>query len=424
MSTRLRLETMSDVSQEILSARPHFMIRWGMTILLFVVAAIACPAWLIRYPDVIEGEIQLATFSEPKTVHAPMDGCIRTLSVREGDRVSADQEMAVIEDVTHLDDVASVESAVLGMEQMEGTLNVRETLVLGGIKNDYAAFLESLNTFRSQIALGHYQREKNLVSSQSAYLEELSGKLALSRKITEEKYALFQKEEEAYTRLFAQGLVSEGDLVVRQSRLSDVKNELVQIDQSMIRNEMEKRNFEDKLVGLERKRQELEGAVSQARGALLAAITEWRRKHVIRAPASGLVSLGKACSENNQIRSGDELMTIVPDGGSVKGKALLSQDNFGKITPGKLVTVDFLAYPAEQYGLVQGVVAGIPSMSRDKTFTIAVEFPDGLRTSMGKELPFRQGLVGRARILTREYRLIERVLSPLALIYQQNVGAP
>jgi hypothetical protein len=54
-------EIRSEAVQEILSYVPHWIIRWGITVILFTVAVILTVSWFIRYPDIIQTRITLTT---------------------------------------------------------------------------------------------------------------------------------------------------------------------------------------------------------------------------------------------------------------------------------------------------------------------------------------------------------------------------
>ncbi len=45
--------------QELISNKPGFLIRWGVTIFLFILIAIITATWFIRYPDIVSTKARL-----------------------------------------------------------------------------------------------------------------------------------------------------------------------------------------------------------------------------------------------------------------------------------------------------------------------------------------------------------------------------
>ena len=50
------LEIRSEEVQEIISHLPNGMVRWGLTVIFFVMSALLSVTWFIKYPDLLTGQ--------------------------------------------------------------------------------------------------------------------------------------------------------------------------------------------------------------------------------------------------------------------------------------------------------------------------------------------------------------------------------
>ena len=53
MPENKEIEIRSDEVQEILSAVPNWMIRWGITLIFGLIIMLVFISWFIKYPDII-----------------------------------------------------------------------------------------------------------------------------------------------------------------------------------------------------------------------------------------------------------------------------------------------------------------------------------------------------------------------------------
>ena len=75
-----------------------------------------------------------------------------------------------------------------------------------------------------------------------------------------------------------------------------------------------------------------------------------------------------------------------------------------------------------EYGILRGFVTDVspvPERLHDGSisYTLEIQFQEGLVTTYGKGLPFIQGMDGTAEIITEERMLIMAFLEPLKSIF-------
>jgi HlyD family secretion protein len=140
------------------------------------------------------------------------------------------------------------------------------------------------------------------------------------------------------------------------------------------------------------------------------------------APVSGSVTFTKFWSENQNVKAGEKVMTIIPaDEGSTLGKISLPLQGAGKVKVGNQVHVQFDNYPHMEFGVVKGFVSNISEVPDEGFYTVEVDFPLDLRTYYDITIPFSQNMQGNAEIYTDKKRLIERVLDPIRSAISKQV---
>ena len=81
-----------------------------------------------------------------------------------------------------------------------------------------------------------------------------------------------------------------------------------------------------------------------------------------------------------------------------------------------------------EYGLLTGVVeylSSVPENSSDPElspqYTAEVIFPQGMRTSYGKDVKLIQKMNGEAEIITEERSLIMRFIDPVVSLFKSGI---
>src|SRR5688500_4454699 len=87
----------SDEVKEIVSHRPHWIIRKGNTILFIIVFLLFAMTWFISYPDIIKGSSRFVSLNSPKMMVAKTEGKLDNLLVFNEQEVKANQHLAYLQ---------------------------------------------------------------------------------------------------------------------------------------------------------------------------------------------------------------------------------------------------------------------------------------------------------------------------------------
>lgn len=92
------------------------------------------------------------------------------------------------------------------------------------------------------------------------------------------------------------------------------------------------------------------------------------------------------------------------------GFAMLPAKGIGRVKQGMTVKVMLENYPEEEFGYLTGEVLGVSDI-HDKAgfYKVSIDFNNGMKTSNGFAVPSDVQMVGNAKIVIAEKRLIEKL---------------
>jgi HlyD family secretion protein len=242
--------------------------------------------------------------------------------------------------------------------------------------------------------------------------------------IMEREFSQSKDQFERAGKLYKDGIISKNDyettkstywqkeynLEGARSSLASQKIQLAQLEQSIL----------DLQLQYKEQKKQLELALNQSYDNLTGQIDQWEQSYLLKTPIDGTVSFTKYWSINQNVTSGDVVVTVVPENkGNLVGKVVLPIQGSGKVKLGQKVNIKFVNYPHVDFGMVLGVIKSKSLIASDNYYTLEVSLPDGLKTSYGDILPFNQQMQGSAEIITEDIRLLERVFKPIKSILKR-----
>lgn len=96
---------------------------------------------------------------------------------------------------------------------------------------------------------------------------------------------------------------------------------------------------------------------------------------------------------------------------NLTGLLTVSKNDSKKIKINQKVIIKLYDYSYEEFGIVEGKVQNISNTPDDKgNYYVNVILPKGFKTSYNKTLPSDKKLKGNAEVVTKDSRLIEKIL--------------
>jgi multidrug resistance efflux pump len=406
----------------VLGQVPPWFLCWGTTMIFVCLIMMVTLGWYIKYPDVVQAAIVITTKSPPIAVVARTNGKLNPILVADQEAVEPGRVLAVIENTARPKDVYALRQAVEGLGSLDpsalATFTARPSWQLGEIQESYHAFEKSLQDWRLYQRLDPQAKALASLQKQVGEYSRLLAKQQSQQQLYEKELQLASQIFERHKQAFERQLISPADLEQRQRELfqatryrDDIKN---QVSTTAIRIEEIQNSMLNLTVDKQRAESEYRQSLAARLDALKTGISQWEETYVLRAPIGGQVTFFDFRSENQYVKDGEEVLTIVPDEEERPvGKVSMSLHNSGKVKDGNKVLVQLQNYPAREFGMLVGTVNNIALVPKNNAYAIEVAFHDGLRTTFNQSLQFRQEMQGSAEIITEDLRLIERIFYQL-----------
>jgi len=418
------IEIRSEEIQDILGQVPHWIVRWGIIVILITVLVLLAGSWLFSYPDIKRADIIVTTENPPATLVARTDGQIESLFVSDSQDVKIGTHLAVIENPAAYSDVISlrfdieeIRTTIANLDKEE-IIELNNNYTLGEIQSAYAEFVNRYQDFFQFLDLDYHVKTIRSKQEEIRRYQVLSNRLRSQSRILMQDFELASRQYSRDSLIFKQGLSAEADIerslqakLQKQlsyeesnARLSETEIQISQLNQQVLDLELKARE----------ENEQKQADIRESFEKLIAQIDIWEQQYLLEAPINGLVAFTRYWSENQNVRTGDKVLTIVPsDPGDIIGKINLPVEGSGKVKIGQQVNIQFSDYPHLEYGMVRGIIKTISLVPDDQLYAVEVELPGGLVTYYGIKIPFNQEMYGRGEIITDDRRLIERIFSPI-----------
>lgn len=384
-------------------------------------------SWLIRYPDTIPAQVEITTTNPPVTLVTKITGRINSLYVKEREKVTAGQLVAIMETTASIKEIELLKLTIDTIKNPE-ILSYRQLPLfseLGELQGFYAAFLKSLSDLNSYMNNDFYGSRIISLTDEISKTQEYISRLSVKEKLYTENKKIEAKKYRRDSILFAGNVIPESSLETSHQSLLRVNMELqqVRLDFSAKSIEMsEKRQLlQDYRITKVQEKEKLISALRESFLNLKAQTDLWENTYLLVSPIDGIVSFTKFWSANQSVVKDEPVLSIVPlDAGKYLGRINLKMERSGKVKTGMLVNIKLSGFPYLEYGMVRGVVKSKSLVPSGDSYIIEIELPDGLTTLYGKPLEFTQNMQGTAEIITENIRLLQKIVNPFRYMVSKN----
>lgn len=418
-----KVELQSNEVEDMLGRVPGWITRNGIILFLFLLALLIFGSWVFRYPDIKRARIVVTSVNPPADLEARTSGKIVRLFVTDNEMVTAGDVLVMIENPAVYRDVIQLKEGLVFLDSIR-TVEIPDNLPelknvkLGIVQTSYSIFLKAYRDYVEFKRLDYHQRRIQLLRSELVKQQAYTRSLIERTRIAEEEYNLAHRQFNRNATLYEESVVSESDLENSRSEMLGKRNKWQEIVSLIAENNINVGRIEEQIVDLELKQQEERSrninTLEESLNNLKASVASWEQNFLLTAPVSGAVTFNRFWSENQNVKAGEKVLTIVPaESGAMIGKISLPLEGAGKVQIGHQVNIQFDNYPHLEYGMVKGYVSNISKVPDDDYYAVEVDLPDGLRTYYNRDIPFSQNMQGQVEILTDKMRLLKRVLNPI-----------
>ena len=437
------LELRSDEVQEILSYIPHWIIRWGISIVFITFAVLIAVSWFMKYPEIINASIVVTTKNPPQRIMARVPGQLKLL-VKEGQQVPKETTLGYIQNPTRFEDLQLLEQEIVAFQKILNNNSrsladldkfyqkfiKKKDLKLGELQGYYETFSK---TFKELLLFYELSKPENQIQnlrSQINQYQNLNKNLRAQRTIMFQEFRVFSNKYTADSTLAKQQLIAPLDFDKTKTSLLQQQRSLKNADASIINNDIQINQLRSRIGELNLTFREQERgfilATQNTFQTLRSQVNIWKQRYVLTTPIAGKVSFMSYWSDNQFVKPEQPVMAVVPQNKNLLGKINMPMQGSGKVKVGQLVNIRFLNYPADEFGMVRGKIETIsllaqqsPDPKQGPMYSLNVQLPNGLQTSYGKQLEFRAEMQGQADIITKDLRLIERIFNQFRKLFEK-----
>lgn len=420
MEEEKEIEIKTDEVNELLTAVPKWIIRWGVTIIFSIMVSTLILTFFIKYPETLPASITITTNNPPITLVAKTSGKIVLLPVKNNQVVKASTVLMVLENPANYKHVLSV-SALLDTFQINLKLKKTipemvffDSLQLGDISTPFLQFLKSYNSYKLFTETNPQQKEISIINNELETYSILFTKYQVQENLSKQEFDLAEKDFNRFNSLFQSGSISSKEFEDKNRDFINAKKNYESIKINNLNNKITINNLEKNKLQLqlfavqesEKYIQELNESIQR----LKLQIETWQQTYLVIAPFDGVVSLFNYWNVNQAITQGDEIVSIVPSQKQeVIGKLILPLQNSGKLKTGQSVNIKLNNYPYQEYGMLKGVVRNISVIPQKQNYSVEVALPEQLTTTYKKKLEYKEEMQGSAEIVTEELTLFNRI---------------
>jgi len=411
---------------------PRSMVRWGTAIATIVIILLLFLSWIIKYPYIIRAEAVITTEKPPANIVARVSGNIEHLFVSDGEKISSGSILGVMETTATYESIQWL-SSLLDTVKTEDMSSANEKVirklpnnpVLGEIQDQYSTFRKNYYDYINHIEIDYYGKKIEAVNEEIKSIEDYIRQLKSKEALTASNLEVEKKKYLRDSLLNEQNILPDAELENSKQKFYSLKIELVQVvlEASSRRIDLasKKQELQDLTAAREEERQRYISAVDDELMKLKARLEWWIQDYLLVSPIDGNVTFTRYWSENQSVREGETVMTVVPQGESeIFARIMIPMAGSGTVKEGQNVNIQLEGYPYLEYGMVQGIIESRSLVPQEDLYVLDVSLPDGLSTFYGKQLDFSQNMSGRAEIITEDMRLIERLIYPFKYLVEKN----
>ncbi|OUL26102.1 hemolysin D [Nostoc sp. T09] len=440
------------------------------TISLIVFGAIAW-AHFSQIDEVAIASGELIASTQVRPVTSLGGGTIIKIKVKEGDRVTRNQVLIQRDPNLKQTDVNRLAKANKLIQEDLQRLDAERTGVkttgtklqdelLNSRLSDYQARQAAAeaeanrqHAIMDQAKVRLTRLQENLVSAKSSFANaktNLVNAESISSK-TEVNLAIAQKREESLRTLVSPGAVPRVDYLEAQERLNRATTDITRAKDEVTNAQNKIIEAQDRVTSLEKDIAAQAQEIRQAEQAYQAARNQAQRlaserqseiltqinkrkeeltnvagqleqaqkqedEETIKAPFAGTIYKIKATK--GPVQSGEELLSILPEGEEMLLEVKVLNRDIGFIRQGMKAKVKLATFPFQEFGVVDGDVVQVsPNATTDKD--LGLVFPTRIKLHKhsinvrGQEVALTPGMAANGEIVTRKKSVLTFIMEPV-----------
>ena len=417
MNDKINIELKSEVLNEVLSAPPSWLVRSGNTIFFLFIGLLIGLSCLISYPDELTGEVSINSNNPPVEFQNQMFGKLVDLQVKDHQWVQKGKVLAQFNNEINPHHIVLVRTFLSSLKQIDSlkSVNIRpeiEAVNLVALQTNWTSLL---TTIKERNAL---QKSEIMDKKMKSLQNEISQRIKLQSianqklKLIEKDIKLQQVQITSANRLLSKNAISKEEYLKEEKAENQLQQQFQNQKEASIQNEIQVNSLQKNLSELayesDQQLQKLNATIKTNASTIQNLINDWEKNAAWVAPFDGKILFNKQLNKSSFYKAGEASLVIVPKGNYFTGLIKVASAGAGKIEKGQKVFIEIKDFQKHDYGMLEGKVKFITSISKDEFYEVEIQLPKKLITTYKKELPLKAQLKGSAKIITKNKKLIER----------------
>jgi adhesin transport system membrane fusion protein len=326
-------------------------------------------------------------------------GVLKSLKVKEGDRVKKGQVLALLDQTRVGASVKELDARLAALHGQAARLRAEVT------EENTITFPEEVMTF------------PEIVKVQTALFNQKRQSLAEELRTLDVAVKLAKEDAQQVAQLAKTGDVSRSEVIRSERALNDAHALLIN---------RKNKYFQDAGAELAKTEDDI-GQNAQVRTQRSQVLAD----SVFIAPVDGIVKNVRITTQGGVLRAGDELMQIVPIDDKLILETRVKPADIAEIRPGLPAGIRFDSFDYTVYGAVDGKVlhVGADTIKEDTKageqtyYRVHVETSGNpVKTRSGKTLDILPGMTAQVDIRTGDRTLMQYILKPLRKTLTESMG--
>ncbi|TSD67047.1 HlyD family efflux transporter periplasmic adaptor subunit [Inquilinus sp. KBS0705] len=417
----------TDDMQDIITAVPSWLLRWGIALFFCVLVLIVSMSALIRYPDIIKTQLKIVSPDVAKPIVPKVSGKLVKLLVNNNDNVVVGQPLAYIESTANHSKVLQLlvnlknlqKQAVLSQELRRSGFDMYDEL--GELQIAYQQFSQAYISYKASTQNGFLVKKKLFLQQDIADLDRQTKQLQQEKQLQQRDLALAEDEYRMHKKLEQQKVETPAELRQQESKYLAKKAPLLQTDAALITAGSNYLAKQKEIMELDNQVNEERSRFEQALNSLISQAEDWKSKYVLVASQQGKVTFAGLIQQNQVVNPGQEVFYINAGNNNYFGEMTIPQNKLGKVKQGQQVLIKLRSYPFEEYGMLRGSISDIADVPyQDSVFISKVALRSNNSSDMKKPIHLKQGMIADAEIVTEDATILQRLTRNIIKVMHNN----
>jgi hypothetical protein len=409
-----------------MSEIPGSFLNSGLFLFFAIILILIVGSYFIKNPEIVKVPVVITTQNPPVSLVAKSGGEIEKLFVTEGKLIGKDEIIALIRNTCDYDDLRKLKLILSGFNDKTNWIEIIKTksllpdLSLGEIQSYYSAFQKEWKQMKDYFEEAYIPTKLNLLEKQIETKIEYNIELARQKEFLTEDLALakssFKRDstlyhKESYSISVNEFEKSRQDYIQRLYSFSVFIASLKNNTSDFLKMKEARLDLQ---VQYEKELKQYIFTIEESVQLLRSSIFNWEERYLIMSPITGHVTLTRFRNENQVIKVGETLATVIPDSvTNIVAHAVIPISGFGRIEIGQTVNIKLSGFPYMHYGVLKGRIYSLSQVPGEGGFSADIELTGGMTSTYSEKIRFIHEMDGTADIIIGDSRLIYRFIKPL-----------